>query len=65
VPSAPRYHIIAPDLDKLQRAILDGFTDAGVWRDDSQVVRIRATKQYAPTFNDQQSGAAVRVTTEQ
>jgi Holliday junction resolvase RusA-like endonuclease len=29
------------------RAILDGCTDAGVWRDDAQVVNISARKRYA------------------
>jgi Holliday junction resolvase RusA-like endonuclease len=32
------------DLDKLVRAIFDALTDAGVWRDDSQVVDVRARK---------------------
>jgi Holliday junction resolvase RusA-like endonuclease len=32
------------DLDKLQRALFDALTDAGVWRDDSQVVAVRARK---------------------
>lgn len=32
------------DVDKLQRAIFDALTDAGVWRDDSQVIDVRARK---------------------
>jgi Holliday junction resolvase RusA-like endonuclease len=32
------------DLDKLQRAVFDALTDAGVWRDDSQVIDVRARK---------------------
>ncbi|MCW2897777.1 MAG: putative Holliday junction resolvase [Streptosporangiaceae bacterium] len=32
------------DLDKLERAVFDALTDAGVWRDDSQVVDVRARK---------------------
>lgn len=32
------------DIDKLQRAVFDALTDAGVWRDDSQVVDVRARK---------------------
>jgi crossover junction endodeoxyribonuclease RusA len=46
-PSAPEYPTHAPDLDKMIRAILDGCTDAGVWRDDAQVVDIWACKRYA------------------
>ena len=39
-------HVVKPDLDKLVRAILDAGTDATVWHDDAQVVRLTATKQY-------------------
>lgn len=35
------------DVDKLQRAIFDALTDAGVWADDTQVVDVRARKFYA------------------
>ena len=35
-----------PDLDHLIRACLDALTAAGVWKDDSQVVRITAAKHY-------------------
>lgn len=35
-----------PDLDKLVRAVMDSITDAGVWADDSKVVKIYATKNY-------------------
>lgn len=38
---------VAPDLDKLLRALLDGVTQAGnVWADDSRVVEIHSTKVY-------------------
>lgn len=36
-----------PDLDKLARAVLDALGSAGVWRDDSQVVQLRASKRIA------------------
>jgi crossover junction endodeoxyribonuclease RusA len=36
-----------PDLDKLQRAVFDAVGSAGVWRDDSQVVSVRASKRLA------------------
>lgn len=35
------------DLDKLARALLDGLTDAGVFRDDAQVVALRAVKRHS------------------
>ena len=44
---APRLPIGKPDLDKLLRSTLDALTDAGIWRDDSQVVVIKASKVYA------------------
>jgi crossover junction endodeoxyribonuclease RusA len=36
-----------PDLDKLMRAILDAITSAGIWRDDSQVIRASISKRLA------------------
>lgn len=50
--SAPRSRPCWPitrssgDLDKLVRAVLDALTDAGVWRDDAQVVRLQASKAH-------------------
>jgi len=38
---------VAPDVDKLARAVLDGLTDSGLIRDDSRVVRLVAEKVYA------------------
>ena len=35
-----------PDLDKLVRSTFDALTDAGVWRDDAQVVSLQASKVY-------------------
>jgi crossover junction endodeoxyribonuclease RusA len=45
-PSAPVWPATKPDIDKCARAILDGLTDAGVWRDDAQVVTLTAGKSY-------------------
>jgi crossover junction endodeoxyribonuclease RusA len=42
------YPSVAPDLDKLVRAVLDGLT-AIAYRDDGQVVEVRASKQYGET----------------
>jgi len=44
--NAPNYVGVKPDLDKLVRAVLDSLTDAGVFRDDAQVVKLSATKRY-------------------
>src|ERR1035437_7630268 len=42
---APVYHCARPDVDKLQRALLDALKLV-VWHDDSQVADIRARKVY-------------------
>lgn len=47
-----------PDVDKLARAVLDALSDV-VWRDDSQVVDLHATKRLAEL--DEQPGAHIRV----
>ncbi len=36
-----------PDLDKLERAILDALTKSGVIKDDALVVDLVASKHYA------------------
>jgi Holliday junction resolvase RusA-like endonuclease len=43
---APTYVGRAPDLDKLVRSVFDAMTDAGVWLDDAQVVKVVASKAY-------------------
>ena len=35
------------DIDKLARACLDAISDAGWWKDDSQVVVLKAAKDYS------------------
>lgn len=42
---APRFHVGKPDIDKLERALLDGITNVVV-RDDSQVAGVRKWKVY-------------------
>ena len=39
-------HTTRPDLDKLVRAVFDALTGV-IWRDDAQVCRVLAAKQYA------------------
>lgn len=46
-PNAASWPHTAPDLDKLVRAIGDACTDAGLWRDDGQVVSLHAAKRWA------------------
>ncbi|HEY2303219.1 MAG TPA: RusA family crossover junction endodeoxyribonuclease [Acidimicrobiales bacterium] len=46
-PGAPAHPAVMPDLDKLVRCVCDAVTDAGAWKDDSQVCVIHAAKRYA------------------
>jgi crossover junction endodeoxyribonuclease RusA len=46
-PSAPALPAGKPDLDKLERAVLDGISAGGGWCDDAQVVHLQAWKEYA------------------
>jgi Holliday junction resolvase RusA-like endonuclease len=60
--SAPKRvtrQIKTPDTDKLIRCCLDALTRAGVWRDDAQVVRIAATKEFAGGKFDIEGGRGV------
>lgn len=53
--SAPKrvlWPVKKPDIDKLLRAALDGFTDAGVFGDDAQVIDIRGCKRFAADPHD-------------
>lgn len=45
LPSAPKHPTTKPDIDKLERAILDALTNV-VFRDDAQVVDLYATMRY-------------------
>jgi len=44
--NAPNFHISKPDLDKLIRCIKDALTGI-VWKDDSQVAEVSASKVYS------------------
>ena len=46
-PTAPAFPATKADLDKSTRATVDALSTAGVFRDDSQVVRLLALKHYA------------------
>lgn len=45
--SAPaRWHVGRLDLDNLAKAVLDALTEAGMWRDDGQIVLLSLLKEY-------------------
>lgn len=56
---APLWDIRKPDVDKLTRALFDALTNV-VWRDDAQVVTVRARKVFADPLPP---GATVEVET--
>lgn len=58
--SAPLYPVVKPDGDKLDRAVLDALTAAGIYHDDAQVIRRTSVKYYA--FGDEAPGALIEVT---
>jgi Holliday junction resolvase RusA-like endonuclease len=41
-----RYPSVRPDLDKLERALLDGLTASGIRHDDAQAVKVTKDKAY-------------------
>jgi Holliday junction resolvase RusA-like endonuclease len=51
---------VAPDLDKLVRAVGDALAIAGVYTDDSRIIRISARKLYAQGI---EPGASIVVKT--
>jgi crossover junction endodeoxyribonuclease RusA len=46
LPKKVLHHVKKPDLDKLVRSVKDGLTRVA-WKDDSQVVDVKAIKRYA------------------
>jgi crossover junction endodeoxyribonuclease RusA len=48
--SAPSYMTKRPDLDNLNKAVLDAMQDAGLLLDDSQIVTLYSTKDYKTKF---------------
>lgn len=53
------YSAEKPDLDKLERAVFDGITKGGAWRDDKQVARNVTEKRYVTASESE--GVAVRL----
>ena len=52
---------VKPDIDKILRNTLDGLTQAGVYRDDAQVVDLFVQKRYANDDPAGSPGATVHV----
>lgn len=59
-PSTRPLPIKPPDVDKLARAVCDSLTDAGIWVDDGQVIRLTAEKVYVDA---EESGVSISVKT--
>ena len=55
------YPCVKPDMDKLIRNTLDGLTQAGIYRDDAQVVKLWSQKRYATDDPDGSPGVTIRV----
>ena len=53
------YPSVPPDIDKLLRAVMDGLTEGGVWKDDGQVVSVSMREVYALPHED--IGVRIRV----
>jgi len=54
--------IVAPDLDKYVRGVGDALKQAGVYKDDAQIVVIQATKSYADDTPEGSPGAWIVIT---
>lgn len=57
--AAPSWPAGRPDVDKLLRSTLDALGEAGLWRDDCQVVRVVGEKVWAG--RDEVAGAVIEV----
>lgn len=55
------YPCVKPDIDKILRNTLDGLKQAGVYRDDAQVIQVQVAKRYATDDPGGSPGATIRV----
>lgn len=44
--SAPHFVTSKPDLDNLEKSVLDALTNISMWKDDAQVAMVTKSKQY-------------------
>lgn len=49
-----------PDIDNLLKSTMDALSQAGIWRDDAQVVAVVASKRYEA--ENREIGALIKVT---
>ena len=56
---ADMYCQAKPDIDNLLKSTMDALSQAGVWRDDAQVVAVVASKRYESA--NQAIGAVIRL----
>ncbi len=47
-PSAPKAHVQKPDLDNLEKAVMDALTQIGAWLDDAQVCEKVSRRMWVP-----------------
>jgi len=57
---ADMYCQAKPDIDNLLKSTMDALSQAGVWRDDAQVVAVVASKRYEA--ENREIGAVIKVT---
>jgi Holliday junction resolvase RusA-like endonuclease len=57
---APKRHAQKPDIDNIEKAVLDALTKARVWRDDCQVDWVLVRRRWA--IGDEKPGLIVEVT---
>lgn len=58
----PFPHTKKPDLDNLDKAVLDALTELGVWKDDSLVYSLHSAKYYTSKDNTN-IGALITIST--
>lgn len=59
--SAPAHHTSKPDIENLEKAVLDALTDAGVWRDDALVCETTTTKTWCDRPDQQGCAITLRL----